>query len=960
MTIEIELPGNEERKFRFLDPSSTGVSAPLPSLLICDPTADKCAAAVAVRVGQLEDDKFLPGIAHLTEHMVFLGSRKFPQRNGLDSFLAQHGGYSNAYTDLEQTVYYFDCGHEHLEPALERWGACFTSPLLDEEAIAKEIQAVDSEHSKNITQDHWRLHQLGRQLLGSPTNHPYASFGTGNAESLGAHDTSTLQKSVQSFFESYYGSSNMACVVLGRESLDELQKLVENSFEGLQEICKSPPDYNLISSAHLPCLAMYKPVQTDTIHLELQFPMRELLSLYRQKPMGYVSHLIGHEGPGSLLYYFQKRQWAHSLSADHVSKSCKNFAIFTIQIELTRHGLEQWTEIVACIFSYLRLIREGDLSTTEQELRTTNATHFRFLSKHAPSDTVASLVSQLLAYSPEHVVSAPFILEDMDLPTLHSIMDEFMHAGNVLILLGHKDVQTDTEDPFYGTLFSSQALGTGYTENWTNPTQYSELYLPEPNDMLASDFEMIPVLPYTEESVPDCIHDSSTGRLWYKPDTTFSMPKVNMLFLLRSSLVYQQGPFESVLASLWSEIVQEICNEFSYSASMAGLHCDFSNTKQGIEIHVSGYNHKAHVLLQRIVDTIAKIGEKVTPNLFDRMKDKIRKQLQGFLVSQTYHHALYALDMCVEVPKWSVQSRLECVDSVTVEDLLNFSRQLLNRHYLEALVHGNLTRDDAMKVFNIVREKFPTGPGVQVPMLRVVRLPASPHCFRFVGWSPEDTNNCVLNLYQVGPMTTSQNAILSLLLHLLREPIFNKLRTEEQLGYIVHSQVKTNGDRIKSLMILVQSESYTCDHVSERIDAFLTNAREMIEKMPEEEFRSNKAAVKQSLLEKPKNLLEETSKYWSVIVNKTYQFQRLQEIAASLDAVTSVEAVLDLFDNIFSSRATRHELSIQVVGGGVKEQQPEVTQDQGAPIFKLITDPTNFTREHELFALEPEVTINVL
>ena len=50
------------------------------------------------------DPDDLPGLAHFTEHMLFLGTDKFPAENEYSTFLNAHGGSSNAYTDSEDTV----------------------------------------------------------------------------------------------------------------------------------------------------------------------------------------------------------------------------------------------------------------------------------------------------------------------------------------------------------------------------------------------------------------------------------------------------------------------------------------------------------------------------------------------------------------------------------------------------------------------------------------------------------------------------------------------------------------------------------------------------------------------------------------------------------------------------------------------------------------------------------------
>ena len=59
-------------------------------------------------MGSFSDPDDLPGLAHFLEHMVFMGSRKYPDENSFDNFIQKNGGYDNASTDCETTVFYFE------------------------------------------------------------------------------------------------------------------------------------------------------------------------------------------------------------------------------------------------------------------------------------------------------------------------------------------------------------------------------------------------------------------------------------------------------------------------------------------------------------------------------------------------------------------------------------------------------------------------------------------------------------------------------------------------------------------------------------------------------------------------------------------------------------------------------------------------------------------------------------
>ena len=90
-------------------------------LIISDPDADKSAASLDVNVGAALDPKPLYGTAHFLEHMLFMGTEKYPDENDYDEFISNNGGYNNAWTSLTNTNYQFEVGNEGFEGALDRF-----------------------------------------------------------------------------------------------------------------------------------------------------------------------------------------------------------------------------------------------------------------------------------------------------------------------------------------------------------------------------------------------------------------------------------------------------------------------------------------------------------------------------------------------------------------------------------------------------------------------------------------------------------------------------------------------------------------------------------------------------------------------------------------------------------------------------------------------------------------------
>ena len=118
-------------------------------LLCSDLSTNEAAAAMDVHVGALSDPVNVPGLAHFNEHMLFLGTKQYPEENSFEAFLSNNGGSSNAYTDAEDTVYYFDMEVEtgsKLFEGLRRFGSFFSDPLFTQSATGRELNAIESEN----------------------------------------------------------------------------------------------------------------------------------------------------------------------------------------------------------------------------------------------------------------------------------------------------------------------------------------------------------------------------------------------------------------------------------------------------------------------------------------------------------------------------------------------------------------------------------------------------------------------------------------------------------------------------------------------------------------------------------------------------------------------------------------------------------------------------------------------
>lgn len=151
-TAILEISKSDERQYKVIT-----LSNQMQCILISDEKAERSAAALDVNVGACLDPRPFYGVAHFLEHMLFMGSEKYPSENEYFEFIKDHGGYSNAHTSPNHTNYHFEVSNEHLEGALDRFVQFFKCPLLKESSAEKEMNAVDSEFKMGMQNDDRRI-----------------------------------------------------------------------------------------------------------------------------------------------------------------------------------------------------------------------------------------------------------------------------------------------------------------------------------------------------------------------------------------------------------------------------------------------------------------------------------------------------------------------------------------------------------------------------------------------------------------------------------------------------------------------------------------------------------------------------------------------------------------------------------------------------------------------------------
>ncbi|KRZ08339.1 Insulin-degrading enzyme [Trichinella zimbabwensis] len=857
----------------------------LKVLLISDPTADKAAASLDVSAGHMMDPSDMPGLAHFCEHMLFLGTKKYPKDNEYQSYLVAHGGNSNAYTSTDHTNYHFDVTPEFLGGALDRFAQFFIEPLFTVDATEREVNAVDSEMRGNLQSDSWRDYQLERHL--SNPKHDYNKFGTGTRKTLlddvlsrGEDPREALLK----FYQNHYSANLMALCIMGKESLDELQAAYVPTFASIENkklekiVWKEHP----FTAKELGFRVDVVPVK-DLRSINFCFPLPDLHEHYTSNPGHYIGHLLGHEASG-----------------------------------ITESGLEHVDDIAQLVFEYISLVRtEGVQEWIHRECEDLNKIEFRFKDKEQPMNLTTYLASALQLYPMQDVMFGPFRMDQYRPELVHMVLDQ-LRPDNMLMTVTSKsfDNVVDSVEPWYGTRYRKQPLDGQFLQRChCSGGGSSKFKLPDRNAFIPTDFTLANCAQQTK--LPRLLtgeqgDEDPMARVWYKKDDEFLTPKTVVRLLMRSPLA-NSSPGRMVEAQLYSELVFDALNEHAYNAMLAGLKYSVVSTTIGMQVSVSGYSEKLPVLLSSIIDKMLSL--EVEPSTFDRLKERFIRRLRNFDMESPYQHSMYYSTLLLSDRIWSKKELLREAIDLKIEMIDEFKRELFKEMHIEALVFGNASEQNARDILsqtrNAILQKMQPKPllASQVVRNREVKLPKG-KTFVFEEQNTVHPNSAIEMVLQVGLQESRLNMLLELLVQILNEPCFHQLRTVEQLGYIVFGGLRRANDT-QALHIIVQSEK-SPTYLDERIEAFLSQLLEDIKNMPSEEFEEHRAALTAKRLEKPKKLVSAASKVWSEISSEQYNFERDQKEVDILKTITKEELIEFYKQHIVADAPKRRKLSTQI------------------------------------------------
>lgn len=851
-------------------------------LLVSDEKAVKSLTAVSLPVGALEDPDSQQGLAHYLEHMVLMGSAKYPQSGSMSEFLQKNGGSHNASTTTYRTAFYLKVENSAINEAVDRLADALASPLLDPKNADRERNAVNAELTMARSRDGMRFWQVRSETL-NPA-HPSSRFMGGNLETLSDKPNSKLQDELQKFYQTHYSGNLMNGVIYSKKPLNELAQLASDTFARIpNKQAKTPvttvPAMTEKEKGLMIHLVPAQPQKT----LQIEFGIDNNVADFRSKTDQYIGYLIGNRSPGTLADWLQKQGLAENISAFSEPYIDRNQGSFTLSVSLTDKGLAQKDRVIAAIFSYLRLMQnEGISQRYFDEIANVLNLSFRYGSIVRDMNYIEDLSDMMLRYPIKNILNADYLADNYEPSAIQSRL-EAMTPENARIWVISPNEPSNKQAYFVNAPYQVDKLTEKQFKTWQTLADDIKLSMPVLNPYIPDNLSLIDA--DSKITKPQLLWQDNSARLFYMPSHYFSdEPKASVTLSLvnkRTDITAKQ----QVIQTLTDYLAGLSLSELSYQASVAGMNISAS-TGQGIDFSMNGYTQHLPELVNATLKSYMTFTS--TQEELDQAKSWYREQLEITHNLKAFEAAMLPARRLNTIPYYEEADKLKALESITLKDISDNRREVIESAALQALVMGNLTPEQSSEIVKSAHAllgnkgtEYWIGETLVFKQLNAVEFQNKSN----------STDNALGELFiPVGYDRLEGHAISSVLASVIKPWFYDQLRTEEQLGYAVFAYQATMGEQ-SGLGFLLQSNAKAPVYLNERYQAFYQQAYERLKKMSDAEFNQYKQALITELKQPPQTFYEEVSLYRNDFYRNNIKFNEREKVLAEFNKVTLKQAI---------------------------------------------------------------------
>ena len=893
-----------------------------------DVDATKSAAVVDVRVGSDNDYQEYPGIAHFLEHMLFMGSEKYPDEDYFHNYISTNSGQSNAYTAHNHTCYYFTIPSIFYEKSLDIFSGFFISPLLRKDSVEREVKAVDSEHKKNINQDDWNYFHLCKKLF--IDSHPAKKFSTGSLETLLGEPTDqnkqNLRNALVKFHEQHYSASNMTVYIYHNKLTPEFESMVGSLFSQIKgepaEPKKFYPDSLMARTDGLTRLHFSSNDNIGRVHFMWEY--YQPLQVDKALPvLNLLERVLTDPHKGSFYSKMVMLGYIIDIDINQVLRY-DDVVLLSIDFTVTEKGYREWKSILSILLGYLQLIKdEGNrsrISELYEEFVASKTMKFIDYNKRNGSDMILQLVEVMYDYKVTLQNVLIYGMENAEFPETYGKFVELvdmMSLQNCKVITSNKmhTIDSDYEqDKDYKTFYRIEQIPLDSFD-----IKETDLVLPDGNEFVSRSVRLPEDV--TTDRYPIRLGENTKHFWYYDQDNVFESFNSGVYVNIRLPKIFFATDYirKYVHYKLYYSLLMEKNREILNNLESANYKTSISVSSDRINLSVIGPNVNFGKVATIILDMLFSYKTEVLfdEEVFNKVHGSTLQHLRNFRTQPPYQQLQDLFGKYLLENHISIEEMLRVTEGVTYGDVPKFRNvhnEIFSAGIVKGIFFGNIQMPEANQIIDRIENNIDMYQGIYTNNVKV----GSEEKYKSVVES--NTNNSDPNsaAHYLVKLDRIVNGVTEdwdrricyhlILNNFLGHTYFDILRTKMQLGYIVGSTVNNvTGEFVNRDMynvFIVQSPVVGVDDIKDHTELFLYTAKDHLQNMPPDIFQNIKAGITVMLSEKDKNVYDRVTKFNKCILESPMVpiFDTHEILIRTLERITHTEVMAYYRDRFIDNR----------------------------------------------------------
>ena len=434
----------------------------------------------------------------------------------------------------------------------------------------------------------------------------------------------------------------------------------------------------------------------------------------------------------------------------------------------------------------------------------------------------------------------------------------------------------------------------------------------------------------------------SKSNIWLKTDRTFLVPKIDLKIFMRINGINNEK--EKVILGVIVDIINSRNKELLYDAYLLKYQANLIAHQKGIEFQINGFSDKVSILVQKLFENFENFFEKMTGVDFDAHLSDIKNYYENLNKAQALQQLQKHLQKILRKNYLCNKEILNYLETISFDDLKQFMVKVFDNYKMNMLFVGNILPSEANELAYNITNNMPNKSYPHNILTNTTYKKASilnitdkfNSVFVANNSNVDDENNAIINYYQIGERNDANYVKSVVISTLLNTEAFNFLRTEKQLGYVVHSNIFSLKN-IDGFLIGIQGSNNAPDVMNKYIEEFLFKFFEIISNKTETQFKNILKHISHKFLFKDPDITSLSERLWEEVSFGKNDFKKYDRYYKKIGKLTKVE-ILKFFQKIFKINSKKISLQLFKNSSNSSENYKlNLTENYGGRQEKIVT-----------------------